>query len=646
MALADLNTLINASAQNLSQFKGLTAAYVVTGFGVPSIAGYTALINENNSTNFGAGGTTVFNDENIYINTLNALYQGNADARTAFDAILVGAASVQDKLNAIYNATVPSSAQTDAGRAYFQSQAEFYANRAAELNIPGDNGFAVVAQASLLKIVVDADLSGIGDSINDLRAAVADGSAVIADAAAFTPLETADGTNFDADDNLNPDAGATTFTLTPGLDFADVAGSGRAGPPFIPTDFKFTSSNETVNATNVTLTAGDTLSDGSTTDEDRLAYTGVVVTSIGAAGAIQNIENFDINLTNATNSAANLANTTGLKAIKVGGSVGGGQIIAFNTVALSGLASFDTTGATGANAGSQIQLVDGAANQIITYRGGGISDFVALGNGNNDISTGGGNDFVFVVGGDNKIDTGAGNDTVGAGNGDNEISTGDGNDTVGFGNGVNTVDTGAGNDTVNGGNGNNTVALGDGNNAATLGNGANTVTGGAGVDTIIVGNGANTISTGAGNDVITVGTGSNTITAGAGADTINLTAANGVNTLIFAAGDSGVGGFDLISGFDVTGATRDKLDFAGAEAGDAANVFYGGAVANFAAAQAAAQAQFDADVTTVYFVADDGVNSWVFVDVEKADLVGSTIDFAVQLTGIVNSNTIELGSFV
>jgi hypothetical protein len=86
MSIAQLDTLIDATAQNTSQFKGLTAAYDYLGFGVPSIDGYTFLINNNNATDFGAGPSgPVFNDENIYINTMNALYQGNPDAKASFD---------------------------------------------------------------------------------------------------------------------------------------------------------------------------------------------------------------------------------------------------------------------------------------------------------------------------------------------------------------------------------------------------------------------------------------------------------------------------------------------------------------------------------------------------------------------------------
>ncbi len=75
MPLVDLKNLMNANAQNLSQVKGLSAAYGILLGGTPSIDGYTFLINANNTSNFGAGATGPrFNDENIYINTISMLF--------------------------------------------------------------------------------------------------------------------------------------------------------------------------------------------------------------------------------------------------------------------------------------------------------------------------------------------------------------------------------------------------------------------------------------------------------------------------------------------------------------------------------------------------------------------------------------------
>jgi hypothetical protein len=219
MTLATLNTLINTSAQNLSQFKGLSAAYGVLLGGAPSIDGYTFLINENNTTNFGAGGTTVFNDENIYINTINALYKGNTTAKSTFDAIISSAATIQDALTLVYNYVIPASLRTTAGLDYFKSQATYFATRAAEIDNSGLNGTALVGFASLIKIAVDSDIGGLGDTINDLRAAVGNGTAALPQGGdVLTALETADGTQFDPDDVVSVPNQGQTFTLTTSVD--------------------------------------------------------------------------------------------------------------------------------------------------------------------------------------------------------------------------------------------------------------------------------------------------------------------------------------------------------------------------------------------------------------------------------------------
>lgn len=200
MPLADLATLIGATPQNISQFKGLTLAYSLIG-GAPTIDGYTALINANNTSNFGAGSGPSFNDENIYINIVNALYQGNATVRTKIDLTVAGHQTTAAKLGAIYDFLVPTTNRSEAGKAYFLSQAAFYETRAAELGITGENGAVVVGFASLGKILVDAGTPGIGDTINDLIAAVNDGTAALPqNDASLTPLETADGTAHDAGD--------------------------------------------------------------------------------------------------------------------------------------------------------------------------------------------------------------------------------------------------------------------------------------------------------------------------------------------------------------------------------------------------------------------------------------------------------------
>lgn len=218
MPLSDLNALITANAQNflvveqnINQVKAFSAVYHLLQGGVPSISGFTSLITNNNSTNFGSATTTsfgpIFNIENVFINVANALFQGNPSAQSAFNTIASGN-TLSDKLTSIYNTLVDTSEQTEQGRAAFAAQSAFYQNRATELGIPGDTGGAVVAFGALLNILVRDNNIGIGNSVNDLLKAIGDGSAAIPDTSTlFTPIETADGTNYDGDDGSG---GSTT----------------------------------------------------------------------------------------------------------------------------------------------------------------------------------------------------------------------------------------------------------------------------------------------------------------------------------------------------------------------------------------------------------------------------------------------------
>ena len=137
---------------NTSQAKGISAIYETLLGGVPNQTGFNFLINGNNATNFGSGTTTVFNDENIYINIAHALVQGNATATTAFNALGSGATLV-DQITSLYQAIIPVASQTTDGLAYLTSTANltFYTSVAAERGITSDNGPAIIAFASLLK---------------------------------------------------------------------------------------------------------------------------------------------------------------------------------------------------------------------------------------------------------------------------------------------------------------------------------------------------------------------------------------------------------------------------------------------------------------------------------------------------------------
>ncbi len=201
-------------AANLSQAKAISAAYQILLGGVPGQAGYEFLIKGNLSTNFGAGAGPVFNDENIFINVANALVQGNATATAKFNALAAGN-TLAEKITSLYKAIIPTAKQSADGIAFITRPdgLKFYQDVARERGITAENGPAVTAMASLLKIAVDGK-NGIGNPVSDLIASIADGSSELPTSSQFVlPIETIDGTKFDADDA--PDAMPGFFVLPP-----------------------------------------------------------------------------------------------------------------------------------------------------------------------------------------------------------------------------------------------------------------------------------------------------------------------------------------------------------------------------------------------------------------------------------------------
>lgn len=194
---------------DISQAKAISAIYEILLGGVPNQAGYTFLINENISKNFGSKTPTdpgpVFNDENIYINIANALVQGNSAATAVFNG-LVGNLALVDQIISLYQSIVPVADQSVGGLIFFTrpEALTFYTQVAAERGITSADGPAVVAMAAILKVVVDENGGtgiGVGEAVHDLLDAVKAGSAAVPETSAnFTPIETADGTAFDGDD--------------------------------------------------------------------------------------------------------------------------------------------------------------------------------------------------------------------------------------------------------------------------------------------------------------------------------------------------------------------------------------------------------------------------------------------------------------
>jgi len=128
---------------------------------------------------------------------------------------------------------------------------------------------------------------------------------------------------FTADDVADILAGipssGQTFTLTTGQDYADTTSSFKNGG-LLPSDFKFSSGNDTVNAGAGTVGNTDALVDGSTTDSDTLNAT--LTSGAVATPTIQNIEKLNLTMSIA-NSGLNFANVTGAKAVSVTGTANG-----------------------------------------------------------------------------------------------------------------------------------------------------------------------------------------------------------------------------------------------------------------------------------------------------------------------------------
>ncbi|MEZ5802494.1 MAG: hypothetical protein R3E51_03450 [Rhizobiaceae bacterium] len=227
--MEDLAALV---AVNEDAAAAIAAAYEMLLGGVPNIAGFEFLIDNAIATNYGSNNPNiVFNQENIFINIANALVQGNPDAAAGFAALTAGAASLSDKVAALYNAVVPPSVQSEGGLAYVTrpEALAFYAQVAAERGVAGPDGAAIVALASILNIAYENDLLGVGDSVNDLLAAIKDGSAQLpASGDTFTPIEVADGTNFDGDDFI---PGQVLLTVNPDTVSGNIFDAPRAFTP-------------------------------------------------------------------------------------------------------------------------------------------------------------------------------------------------------------------------------------------------------------------------------------------------------------------------------------------------------------------------------------------------------------------------------
>ncbi len=397
MPLSDLRVLINNSVldmQNLSQFMGFSAAYQVMFGGIPNIAGYISNINNNNATNFGSNvpaRVLQFNRENIYINIANALYQDNSTARDAFDDIVSQGEDLSAKLGLIYDRVIDASARTPEGRAWFtgEDRVEFYAARAAELGIDGENGAVVVGFAALMNIAVRDDVSGLGASISDLIENVENGVANIREEGdVFRPIE---------------DAVNVTINRSTG-EIADIRISTAGG-------------NDTINVENSAAEGSIDISTGAGDDTIRIRGDGDVGATINGGNGNDTIEG-------------------GAGDDTIEGGAGNDTI--------NGGAGQDTARFASSDAGVTVNLATGntavghAAGDTLrgieNLDGSALSDTLTGDNNNNTLRGLAGNDI---------IEGGAGNDTIEGGAGHDTIEGGAGNDTIEL-----DGDGGGGNDTL------------------------------------------------------------------------------------------------------------------------------------------------------------------------------------------------------
>lgn len=432
--------------------------------------------------------------------------------------------------------------------------------------------------------------------------------------AATVPSEEATVAQIEALVQSNGAGGGSTLNLSVFQDVANDSGTLRlAGNGTIQetSTFKFTSTNQTVNATSGTFSGianADNLVDGFTTDQDVFNITGLTAANqaLGAGATITNIENFNIGLNSAAAGVATFANVTGAQAFTFTGTVGNNNQAGFN-VATTG-ATTVTSAVTG-GAASSFSITAGNGGNTITTSD--ITDVIVSGTGADTITTEGGDDTITAGNGADTINAGTGNNTItDAGFGADVITHDSANSTVAITTGgatqftLNASTAGAtlnlatANGSVNASGSSavitynvtaNSQTIADGSAAGTITafGGTNNISGNGGNDAITGNTGADTLSGGTGNDTITGAAGNDVMTGGAGADRF-VQNANGVSTVASAiAGidaDISAGaavwtfgnGVDVVT--DFVGGTDEILSTAGGFPAATNNLLFGQAV--------------------------------------------------------------------
>lgn len=201
--LADVKSLIEADE---NAFYAVASVYELLLGGVPTAAGFEYLLVSVRDTNFGSNNPSIdFNAENSFINIANSLVGGNAEAALRFEELLDGETRLDAQVEALYQAIIPEGFRSEVGLAWLTrpEALEFYQEVADERGVDGEYGAAIVAFGSILNIAQVSDIDGIGDGVTDFRNAILDLTATLPlEGSAYTPMEDADGVNFDNDDQV------------------------------------------------------------------------------------------------------------------------------------------------------------------------------------------------------------------------------------------------------------------------------------------------------------------------------------------------------------------------------------------------------------------------------------------------------------
>lgn len=250
-------------------------------------------------------------------------------------------------------------------------------------------------------------------------------------------------------------APGSVFVLTPGNDFADQAGSVRMNGA-IDSAFVFTTANEAVEATTVSIALGDSLLDGSTIDHDVLNVAVSALTNLGAA--IGNIETINLTVNSSTiASVVAFNNVTGAQTLTVTGAPTGA--ITASWLEGTGITTVDASGMTSATNGLTASFLLSTSTAALTLTGGLGDDFL-IGSLGNDIITGNaGNDLLSGGAGTDTLSGGVGTDFLFGDTGDDILLGGDGIDTITGGTDNNTITGGKGNDVITIAGTNDTVVL-------------------------------------------------------------------------------------------------------------------------------------------------------------------------------------------